>query len=254
MSELDNTISLPEQLKVGPEIKSLIDAVYPNIQSGIFNDEYLRDRTILSARNDDVQNINHAILNIFPGIQRTYLSADNAVIEEGADNNNVYPVEYLNSLNLSGMPPSKLNLKIGCPIMLLRNLASSQGLCNGSRLIITRLTDHVIEARILFGDHAGNLVFIPRITLTSSPTVLPFMFKRRQFPVRVAFAMTINKSQGQSLKHVGLDLRISVFTHGQLYVALSRCTSPLSIKILFPSDAIDCATPNIVYPEVLLRH
>ncbi|CAG8677097.1 11327_t:CDS:2, partial [Cetraspora pellucida] len=112
-SRLDNTISLPEQMKAGTDIK---------------------DRTILSAQNDDVQNINHAILNVFFGVQCTYLSTDNAVIEEGADNNNVYPVEYLNSLNPSGMPPSKLNLKIGCPIMLLRNLASSQGLCNGSRL------------------------------------------------------------------------------------------------------------------------
>ncbi|CAG8836620.1 2195_t:CDS:1 [Cetraspora pellucida] len=104
------------------------------------------------------------------------------------------------------MPPSKLALKIGCPIILLRNLASYQGLCNGSRLVVSHLTDHVIEARILSGNYAGKLVFIPRITLTPSTANLPFVFKRRQLPIRIAFAITINKSQGQSLKHVGLDL------------------------------------------------
>ncbi len=44
--------------------------------------------------------------------------------------------------------------------------------------------------------------------------------------------MTINKSQGQSLKYVGLDLRVPVFTHGQLYVALSRATSGGRVKLV----------------------
>ncbi|CAG8757184.1 10256_t:CDS:1, partial [Ambispora leptoticha] len=96
--------------------------------------------------------INHTVLDMFSGDQRTFLSADNAIIEEGADNYNVYPVEYLNSLNPSSMPSYKLKLKIGCPIMLLRNLAPSQGLCNGAHLIVTHFTNYVIEARILCGD------------------------------------------------------------------------------------------------------
>ena len=90
--------------------------------------------------------------------------------------------------------------------MLLRNIAPGQGLCNGSCLVVMRLTDRVIEAQILCGDHAGELAFIPHLTLNPSTSELPFIFKRRQFPLHVAFAMTINKSQGQSLKHVGLDL------------------------------------------------
>ncbi|RPD64613.1 helicase [Lentinus tigrinus ALCF2SS1-7] len=64
--------------------------------------------------------------------------------------------------------------------------------------------------------------------------------------------MSINKAQGQSVKFVGLDLRIPVFTHGQLYVALSRATSPDNIHILLPANTLDYTTRNVVYPEVLL--
>ncbi|CAG8854438.1 19380_t:CDS:1, partial [Gigaspora margarita] len=81
-------------------------------------------------------------------------------------------------------------------------------------------------AHTLTRDYARNLTFIPRISLTSSTSKLLFILKWHQFPIQLAFAMTINKSQDQSVKHVGLDLRTPVFSHGQLYVALSRCTSP----------------------------
>ncbi|CAG8656177.1 8937_t:CDS:10, partial [Ambispora leptoticha] len=224
--ELDNRIILSEHMKVDPDISSLINKIYPNIQLGAPNDTYLKDQMILSARNDDVHNINYEVLNIFLENKRIYLSADKAVIEEGADNGNIYLIEYLNTLNPSEMPPAKLTLKIGF-----------------------QLTDYVIEACILSGNHTENLVFISRITLKPSSTSLLFIFTRRQFPIRLAFAITINKSQSQFLAHVGLDLRTSVFSYSQLYVALSRCISPYSIKALFPFDSSNNTTLNVVYPE-----
>ncbi|KIK86016.1 hypothetical protein PAXRUDRAFT_152617 [Paxillus rubicundulus Ve08.2h10] len=63
--------------------------------------------------------------------------------------------------------------------------------------------------------------------------------------------MTINKSQGQSVKYVGLDLHILAFSHGQLYVALSRCTNPRHVKVGFPREQNDTKTVNVVYTEVL---
>ena len=118
-------------------------------------------------------------------------------------------------------------------------------------MILLNVRSRVLHCRILGGDHAGKEVFIPRITLQPSTEDLPIPLSRRQFPVRLAFAMTINKAQGQSVSHVGLDLWTAVFSHGQLYVALSRCTSPMHIKVLFAEGKEDMKTMNIVYQEVL---
>ena len=100
---------------------------------------------------------------------------------------------------------------------------------------MTRMSDRVLEVRLLTGSHAGTTMFIPRLSITPSSTQVPFEFCRRQFPVRVCFAMSINKSQGQSVKHVGLDVRNAVFTHGQLYVAVSRVTSVYNLKVIWDS-------------------
>ncbi|KIJ10633.1 hypothetical protein PAXINDRAFT_85751 [Paxillus involutus ATCC 200175] len=75
--------------------------------------------------------------------------------------------------------------------------------------------------------------------------------RQLQFPVRVGYAMTINKAQGQSVKHVGLDLQSGVFPHGQLYVALSRCTNPRNVKVVFRPGQKNNKTWNVVYTEVL---
>jgi hypothetical protein len=131
------------------------------------------------------------------------------------------------------------------------NIAPKDGLCNGTRLIIVKCGNLVLEAKNLTGDKHGDLVFIPRISLTPSSSELPIKMTRRQFPVRLAYAMTMNKSQGQSVKFVGVDLRTPVFSHGQLYVALSRCTSSSHLCILL-RELTDMSTTNIVYPEVLL--
>ena len=114
---------------------------------------------------------------------------------------------------------------IYCPIMLIRNLSHSQGLLNGTRLKIANLGKCIIEAIITTGKHAGQSVFLPRITITPSDSGLPFDERRQQFPIRPAFAITINKSQGQTLDFIGIGIREPVFTHGQLYVALSRVRS-----------------------------
>ena len=95
----------------------------------------------------------------------------------------------------------------------------------------------------------GQKVFTPCMTLTPSDSKLPFKFQRRQYPLIVSFAMTINKSQGQSLSHVGLYLRRPIFSHGQLYVAIFRVKSWSSLKILIcdKEGEISSNTTNVVY-------
>ncbi|CAG8769860.1 11509_t:CDS:1, partial [Ambispora leptoticha] len=196
ISELDNTIDIPKDMITNSDLTSLIKTTYHDIDiKNTSTDQYLKNRIILSSRNVDVVNINLAILDIFPEKEKTYLSSDNIITEESDSNTNFYPNEFLNFLKPNGLPPSKLKLKIGYPIILLRNLAPHQSLCNGSQLIITRLNDHLIEAHILTGDYAGNSTFIPCISLISSASELPFKLKQRQFPIQLAFAITINKSQ-----------------------------------------------------------
>ena len=140
------------------------------------------------------------------------------------------------------------------PLILLRNLAPQQGLCNGTRVTLIRASPRILEVKIMGGDHDGEMALIPRITLIPSDPSFEhhYTLRRLQFPVRLAFALTINKAQGQSVKHIGLDLRNPVFSHGQLYVALSRATSPQYIKILPPENEATARVKNVVYPEVLL--
>ncbi|GKU92982.1 hypothetical protein SLEP1_g6630 [Rubroshorea leprosula] len=149
------------------------------------------------------------------------------------------------------MPNHCLKLKKGMPTMLLRNVNPSLGLCNGTRIKITWLGEWVIEGKIMTGNKISKKVLIPRITMTSQQSKCLFILKRRQFPLRPCYAMTINKSQGQSLKHVGLYLPNPVFSYGQLYVATSRMTSPIGLKILIGHDEQDheSYTKNIVYYE-----
>ncbi|GBM74309.1 hypothetical protein AVEN_193304-1 [Araneus ventricosus] len=182
--------------------------------------------------------MNKQLLQELPGSVQVYKSIDTTCDINEAVN---YPTEFLNTLEPSGVPSHTLELKIGAPIMLLRNL-HLPSLCNGTRLCIKKLMP--IEATIMTGHAACEDVFIPRIPII--PSNFPFQFKRLQFPVRLSFAMSI-KAQGQSLKVVGLDLLKPCFSHGQLYVGSSRVGKADNLYILTPNGR----TASIVYPEAL---
>ncbi|KAK9740789.1 hypothetical protein RND81_03G060300 [Saponaria officinalis] len=125
------------------------------------------------------------------------------------------------------------------PIILLRNLDPTFGLCNGTRLICRTFSRNVIEAEIVIGHHKGERVFIPRIPLRPSPSdKYPFNFRRKQFPIKLSFAMTVNKAQGQTLDKVGIYLPQPIFSHGQLYVALSRAKKSADVTVAInPNDS-----------------
>ncbi|XP_031124334.1 uncharacterized protein LOC116027048 [Ipomoea triloba] len=184
----------------------------------------------------------------------TYLSSDTTCKADGSSSvlSDVHTPEFLSTIRASGLPNHSLTLKVGSPVMLMRNIDHTLGLCNGTRLVVTKLGNHVVEGSILAGPNAGTKVLIARMTITPSDPRLPFKFNRRQFPLMLSYAMTINKSQGQTLSKVGLILKKPVFVHGQLYVAASRVSQPDGLKILVCNESKqNCnSTTNVVYKEV----
>lgn len=200
------------------------------------------DHVILAAHNDDVNFLNNKILKLLKLEIKTYFSMNYATYK-GVDqsDNNIYlkyPTETLNNIK-EGLPPHKLELKVGAIVMLIR-----------TRLKILNLFKYNIKAEIITDEKIGNIVFIPRITLnTGESSLLPFILYRKQFPIVLAFAMTINKSQGQSFNVVGLFINKSLFSHGQLYLALSRCRNSKKIYIENKSDNLS-EIENIVWKEI----
>ena len=143
---------------------------------------FISQRAILTPLNDNVDKINEVIMEKFPGEGKTYLSADSVADEDMAS---TYPTDFLNSVTLSGMPPHAMTLKVGAPVMLLRNLRAGPGygLRNGTRMIVVTLGQRVIEVEITSGvKQKGNCILIPRITIAPSDTELPFTLKRRHVP------------------------------------------------------------------------
>jgi ATP-dependent DNA helicase PIF1 len=102
--------------------------------------------------------------------------------------------KFLNTITLAGMPPHCLAFKVGIPVIVLKNLDATLGLCNGTHLIIWCLTRKFIIVQIIGGAHAGNIFNISRITMTTSRLKWPVTLQRCQFPLHLAFAMTINKA------------------------------------------------------------
>ncbi|KAF6151541.1 hypothetical protein GIB67_016353, partial [Kingdonia uniflora] len=136
-------------------IVDLIFSIYPRLNEVCSRDnEFLTKQTILLAHNEDVKAINVVALNMFPGEPIVFFTA-NKLEEEGTGEH--YPMKYLNSLDPPGLPPFKLELKVGFPIMLLRNLSPKDRLCNETTLKVVQCSHKIIKAEILTGKHVGEL-------------------------------------------------------------------------------------------------
>lgn len=160
--------------------------------------------------------------------------------------------EFLSCLKTFGLPNHSMKLKIGTCLMLIKNLNQCEGLCNDTRLTVTRLANHVIKANIFSGIHIGNTIYIPKMSLSHSQSLWSFKFIQRQFPIIALFAMILNKSQEQSLHFIGLYLSQNIFRHSQLYVTMSRVKNKDELKILtHDRDKKTLAqTPNVVFKYI----
>ena len=227
---LSTSITIPAGMSWNTK-EDLIKSVYSLITNHpqVPSPQFVAERAILAAQNDDIHSINSTILNHLPGNEQTYFSADSYSIESllSHENTNI-PVEFLHTLNALGLPIAKLHLKVGCLIIILQNIDPKQGLYNGTCARIISMSNCVFEIWLLTGDHIGEIALIPQITLSPSLTGLDFVIKlnRQQFPIQLAFALTIK------------------FLHA---------TSSQHTKVLLLSDFVQKKTQNVVYNKILLN-
>ena len=170
-------------------------------------------------------------MDLLPGEYIDLYGVDSTQDEgDGLDTLPLTP-EFMNGETPNGCPPFKLSLKKNCIVMLLRNIDTLNGLCNGVRLEVLDVSFGMLRCRRITGISKGDEVFIPRFTFTAEDPYHGYRFQRRQFPVVPAYCMTFNKSQGQTLEKVGLVFRTPAFSHGTVYVGCSRVSDKDSIRI-----------------------
>ncbi|XP_022030417.1 uncharacterized protein LOC110931327 [Helianthus annuus] len=150
---------------------------------------YFQQRAILAPTNKVVDSINKELLESLPGEEKVYFSSDSLCQSEDESEFNMalFPPDVLNNLRLSGLPNHKLILKLGAPVMLLRNIDQANRLCNGARLQVTRHEKVVIEAKIITWTKIGHHTLISRLKMTLSDKRILVKISRRQFPLSLCF-------------------------------------------------------------------
>ena len=219
-------------------------------------------RSILAPTNSQVDAYNSLILDRIPGPPTLFCAADS--LEEHANvlgdsvDSEALPapdaiLDYVSKVRPKGMPDHTLRIKLGGVYRLLRNFSVDRGLVKNARVLITGIGRKLITVRHLAslggGSFSNQDILLPRITfkdvLPSGHTLL-----RKQFPLALAYASTFHSCQGLTLDRVGIDLTQPVFTHGQLYTALSQIRNRDNMIVLLPEG--QGTTTNVTYHEILI--
>eukprot|EP00918_Siedleckia_nematoides_P030928 GHVU01066950.1.p1 GENE.GHVU01066950.1~~GHVU01066950.1.p1 ORF type:complete len:751 (+),score=28.79 GHVU01066950.1:725-2977(+) len=233
-------------------IRTAIGVIYKDIQSHFLDTSYFHERLLLAPHHRTADKLNRTILQLLPGNVSTSYSSNEIVPDYNDSVNHDFCIsnDYLSTLDFSNFPPHKLCMKKGMIVILLTSLDTEHGLCNGRRLMVKEIKRdpwQLITERL---DKPGQTIVLPRIRNYVDSRKFGFKWVRTQFPVIPAFALTINKSQGQNVNHCGIYLEEPVFAHGQLYTAMTRCRIPDNIHFFLP-DPNNPTTINVCNKRLL---
>jgi hypothetical protein len=249
----EDLLEIPKaMLSDASNMKDFVLSCYGNMRKHTEDLGWLGKRMIITNKNDYVDKLNNIALNLMPGKEIVLSSIDTCDTD-----NELFGPEVLKYHNPSGIPPHFLKLKKNCIVTLMRNLDPASGLCNGTRIMITDISYRVLIGKIIGCEKfEGKIVAIPRIMTVDSNTNAVFTLHRKQFPVRLAFCMTVHKVQGQTLENVFYYLNSHPFSHGQIFVAFSRVGLLRDIKVFADySEAKEVrgkiCIRNVVWKEVL---
>jgi hypothetical protein len=212
------------------------------------------NRAILAPTNRQINTYNNIVLDRIVGDQRTYIATDS--LKEAADCNLRSPnsiLDYVRHHPPPGIPNHTTIIKTNAVYRLLRNFSVDRGLVKNARVCVVDVGLRLITVRLLAQRDnrfaTAEVILIPRITFTarvpSGHTLL-----RQQFPLAPAYGVTFNSCQGLTLDVAGFDLTTPVFSHGQLYTALSRIRHHKAGVVRLPVG-VD-TSPNVTYHELLL--
>jgi ATP-dependent DNA helicase PIF1 len=228
----------------------LIDFVYGDLKEEAKkpideHGEYLFKQVILATLNRDVRTFNSLVTSNLPGKPVLSTSID---MPDPKGYNNLLE-ECLNKISVSSLLEHLITLKVGMPVVITQNLYSAKGMCKGTHMIVVEIKKEHIVGCLLSGPFKGDEIMIPKIKLHHKGSMtLALSFYRYQFPLIPAYAMSINKSQGQTLAFVGVLLETDVFAHSQLYVVCSRVTNCRNLLVVKPASRP--AVVNVVHHSI----
>jgi hypothetical protein len=217
-------VPIPQECRAN-NVDDLVDRVFGN---DLTNAD--ASAMILTLTLDDADIVNNYCITKCVGYCREAYAADVFLNCRQPD---MYPPEIVASIRMPGVPPSCLQLKLGGRYMIIKNM--SKGIFNGVRCqLVAFAGNKCVFIKLISGPAAGTTTLLPACVFNISPeqSGLPFNIRRRQFPLILAYAVTVHKAQGQTLAKVGLYISTAIFTHGQLYTALSRTRGWRNIAVL----------------------
>ena len=253
----DNIIEIPDNMCRDTK-DDVVQAVFGDFRENIGNKNYFKSRILLAATNEVVDEINDEMVEQMPGDAHTLTSVDTV---GDTDNPTMFPPEFLNKLDPSGLPQHRLKLKKNTVVILLRNMNLPAGHCNGTRYLVKHIGTYRLLLEKLntkLGD-TNTTLLLPRIPMVHKNKHIPCTVSQLQFPIKIAYCLTIDRAQGQSASKCGILLPKDVWTHGQIYVAFSRCGNPNNIYVWAEQSQFETYNlskqktyvKNVVYNEVI---